>query len=135
MNYENASKMLLDIFRTIENLQNENDDLRAQLSAQSVSAVQPVADIRLYRYSGIAKNGEFFEAVIREGVNVKDGDKLYLHPADADAVDAKRYRWLRSCGEEFDSLQIMDLRGNIVAEELDKAIDAAMAQSTEGAKG
>ena len=41
---------------------------------------EPVADVRAYAYSGAAKNGEFFEAVLREGAKVADGDKLYTSP-------------------------------------------------------
>ena len=41
--------------------------------------------------------------------------------------DAERYRWLRNCGEEYEQLPIFNYRGQLDAEFLDRAIDAAMA--------
>jgi hypothetical protein len=66
-----------------------------------------------------------------------------VHPADADAVDAKRYRWLRQFPANFGA-PVWGIYGAGLpldrvfidrAQRLDAAIDAAMAQSTEGAKG
>ncbi|HEX8610198.1 MAG TPA: hypothetical protein VF800_02835 [Telluria sp.] len=47
-------------------------------------------------------------------------------PSEQDKLDAARYRWLRVCGPQFDQFPILDACGNIVADELDKAIDAAI---------
>jgi len=58
-------------------------------------------------------------------------------PQGADALDARRYRWLRSCGHKVldknESKALMAFRSFVPPEELDAAIDAAIA-STEGEK-
>ena len=53
--------------------------------------------------------------------------------AGAASLDAERYRWLRASGPEFDSLSILDTRGGIIPEALDRAIDAAIAATTQAA--
>ena len=58
----------------------ERDAITALREALAQPQQEPVADVRAYAYSGVAKNGEFFEAVLREGARVSDGDKLYTSP-------------------------------------------------------
>jgi hypothetical protein len=47
--------------------------------------------------------------------------------------DAARYRWLRACKEEWSNLSVLDSRGDVIAESLDAAIDAALGGSDVGA--
>jgi hypothetical protein len=132
----------------IEKLQAENAELRAQLSAQSVSAVQPVAhqfyeDGKWHNF----QNDDHYRNTVAAGYQVR---ALYTHLADADAVDAKRLDWLIgqdncvvNAGVNGFWLCWLDGHDSNRDEYQDgsyptarDAIDAAIAaQSTEGAKG
>lgn len=76
------------------------------LTMEQPAQQEPVADVRAYAYSGAAKNGEFFEAVLREGAKVADGDKLYTSPPAqrtwVGLTDCEREK-LRSEADEADA--------------------------------
>ena len=59
---------------------NHDCDQCKALAEQPAPVQEPVADVRAYAYSGVAKNGEFIEAVLREGAKVADGDELFTTP-------------------------------------------------------
>jgi hypothetical protein len=52
-------------------------------------------------------------------------------PSD-DARDAARYRKLRACGDEWGNLSVLDSRGDLIPEALDKAVDALGVDSVDG---
>lgn len=62
---------------------------------QHGSAAQAVGKVRLFEYSGIARNGAFFEAELYEGAKVSDGDQLYTAPPVADAEGVQS--WQQRC--------------------------------------
>jgi len=108
----------------LKRLQEENAALRAQLSAQVKETADSLHD---------------------DAVKLKEAA---VQPADADAVDAKRYRWLKerqayvAVHPHYKDLPLHQRTGwtirlvNGDSDSFDAAIDAAIAaQSTEGAKG
>lgn len=112
-------------------------NLEAQLSAQSVSAVQPVAWMWEYHGKRVTLDKAEADAI---AADVPVMALVHQRAADADAVDAKRYRWLRTRDVTFEGEDWTEFVSYIPeighdGSNLDAAIDAAMAQSTEGAKG
>ena len=54
------------------------------------------------------------------------------HEDEAARKDAERYRWLRACGDEWGNLRFLVSRGDVDAEALDEAVDAAMRAKGDG---
>lgn len=91
-----------------------------------------------------AAHGDEYEiwsaAQLAPGEGIEDGAEriraLICKPAaHGDEVvrkDAERYRWLRACGDEWGTLCFLDSRGDVDAEALDEAIDAAMRAQGDG---
>lgn len=107
---------LIDIEKTAQSIA----DKYAQLSAQS--AVQPVAVVNSW------VNGSYHRKYdISWLQDVEAGTELYTR-ADADAIYKARYEFIKTMPKEM----LLFWRGAYGCD--DVALDAAMAQSTEGAK-
>ena len=101
-----------------------------KLNRQPASEDKPVGEWHL------ARGGNYPYLKWKFGYEAKIGDKLYLHPApaDQDAQDAARYRWLREAeqGVSRKSIVVGTLHmGPLHADELDAAIDAAIERAGE----